>query len=104
MLHLVNEGAHLIDEGVAWRSADIDIVALEGLGFPRERGGPMFEADRIGLTGILARLRTLRAEGKLAREPAALIATLERGSAALAGHDAAAGGERLHRREKQASV
>lgn len=102
LLHLVNEGAHLIDEGVAWRSADIDIVALEGLGFPRERGGPMFEADRIGLTGILARLRTLHAEGKLARQPAALIATLERGSAALAGHDAAAGGERLHRREKQA--
>ncbi|PQM29096.1 hypothetical protein CVO77_11965 [Sphingopyxis lindanitolerans] len=102
LLHLINEGAHLIAEGVAWRSADIEIVALEGLGFPRERGGPMFEADRIGLPGILARLRTLHAEGKLAREPAALITTLERGSAALAGHDAAAGGTRLHRREKQA--
>lgn len=88
LLQLVNEGAHLIDEDVAWRSTDIDLAALEGLGFPRERGGPMFEADRIGLRHILARLKTLYAEGKLVRQPAELIETLARANAALAGHTA----------------
>lgn len=102
LLHLVNEGAWLIDDAVAWRSADIDVAALEGLGFPRERGGPMFQADRMGLSRILARLQSLYAAGKLARKPAALIETLARGNAALAGHDATVSGTRVRAREKHA--
>jgi 3-hydroxyacyl-CoA dehydrogenase len=104
LLHLVNEGAQLIDEDVAWRSADIDVAALEGLGFPRERGGPMFEADRIGLPRISARLQRLYADGKLARKPAVLIETLARAGAALAGHDATASGTRLRARETRSVV
>ncbi|MBL0770051.1 enoyl-CoA hydratase/isomerase family protein [Sphingopyxis sp. DHUNG17] len=101
LLHLINEGARLIDDQVAWRTADIDVVALEVLGFPRERGGPMFQADRIGLPRVLARLRSLYAEGRLAREPAALIETLARANVALSGYDATAG---LTRIERQAAM
>jgi 3-hydroxyacyl-CoA dehydrogenase len=72
---LVNEGAQILEEGIALRAVDIDIVYLNGYGFPRERGGPMFYADTIGVAEVLARieefgwkpsplLRKLAAEGK----------------------------------------
>lgn len=46
---LIDEGARLIADGVAWRAEDIDVVAESGLGFPRERGGPLFQAELMGL-------------------------------------------------------
>ena len=46
---LVNEGAKLLGEGIALRAVDIDIVYLNGYGFPAWRGGPMFYADTVGL-------------------------------------------------------
>ncbi len=46
---LVNEGARIVEDGIAQRSSDIDIVYLNGYGFPPWRGGPMFYADQIGL-------------------------------------------------------
>ena len=46
---LVNEGARILEEGIALRAVDIDIVYLTGYGFPAWRGGPMFYADTIGL-------------------------------------------------------
>jgi 3-hydroxyacyl-CoA dehydrogenase len=46
---LVNEGAKLLSEGIAHRSIDIDVVYVNGYGFPEERGGPMFYADRYGV-------------------------------------------------------
>ena len=52
---LVNEGAQLLGEGIALRAADIDIVYLNGYGFPAWRGGPMFYADTVGLDRVLAR-------------------------------------------------
>ena len=42
-------GAQLLDEGIALRASDIDVVYLAGYGFPRYRGGPMFHADTVGL-------------------------------------------------------
>jgi 3-hydroxyacyl-CoA dehydrogenase len=55
---LVNEGARILEEGIALRASDIDVVYLHGYGFPRYRGGPMFWADSIGLRkvceGVLA--------------------------------------------------
>ena len=57
---LVNEGAHLLGEGVALRAADIDIVYLNGYGFPAWRGGPMFYADTAGLKHVLARIEEFR--------------------------------------------
>ncbi|HVW84469.1 MAG TPA: 3-hydroxyacyl-CoA dehydrogenase NAD-binding domain-containing protein [Bryobacteraceae bacterium] len=53
---LVNEGARLLEEGIALRAVDIDIVYLNGYGFPAWRGGPMFYADSVGLDKVLARI------------------------------------------------
>ncbi len=49
---LINEGARILEEGVALRASDIDVVYTSGYGFPRYRGGPMFYADTIGLKTI----------------------------------------------------
>ena len=54
---LINEGARLLEEGVAQRSSDIDVVYIAGYGFPDYRGGPMFYADTIGLANILRAMR-----------------------------------------------
>jgi 3-hydroxyacyl-CoA dehydrogenase len=53
---LVNEGARILEEGIAARASDIDVVYLTGYGFPRARGGPMFYADEVGLDRVLARV------------------------------------------------
>jgi 3-hydroxyacyl-CoA dehydrogenase len=54
---LVNEGLKVLDEGIAQRPGDIDVVYLYGYGFPVHRGGPMFYADQIGLAHVLTRVR-----------------------------------------------
>jgi 3-hydroxyacyl-CoA dehydrogenase len=54
---LVNEGARVLEEGIAARASDIDVVYLTGYGFPRARGGPMFYADQVGLDRVLRRVR-----------------------------------------------
>jgi 3-hydroxyacyl-CoA dehydrogenase len=54
---LINEGARLLEEGVALRSADIDVTYIFGYGFPAWRGGPMFYADTAGLRNVLARIQ-----------------------------------------------
>jgi 3-hydroxyacyl-CoA dehydrogenase len=51
---LANEGAHILEEGIALRASDIDMVYLTGYGFPPYRGGPMFYADTVGLGKVLA--------------------------------------------------
>jgi len=57
---LVNEGAHVLGEGIALRAADIDVVYLNGYAFPAWRGGPMFYADTVGLKTVLARMEEFR--------------------------------------------
>jgi 3-hydroxyacyl-CoA dehydrogenase len=57
ILALVNEGARVLEEGVALRAVDIDVVYMTGYGFPPWRGGPMFYADTMGLPRVLARIR-----------------------------------------------
>jgi 3-hydroxyacyl-CoA dehydrogenase len=54
---LVNEGAHILAEGIAQRASDIDIVYLMGYGFPVYRGGPMFHAESQGLYNVVRRMR-----------------------------------------------
>jgi len=54
---LVNEAAHILEEGIAAKASDIDIVYLFGYGFPAFRGGPMFYADSVGLYNVLAAIR-----------------------------------------------
>jgi 3-hydroxyacyl-CoA dehydrogenase len=50
---LVNEGARILEEGIAMRSSDVDMVYLTGYGFPLFRGGPLFYADTIGLANVM---------------------------------------------------
>ncbi len=49
---LINEGAKILDQGLALRSSDIDVIWIYGYGFPAHRGGPMFHADRLGLKTV----------------------------------------------------
>ncbi|MGC1458100.1 MAG: 3-hydroxyacyl-CoA dehydrogenase NAD-binding domain-containing protein [Steroidobacteraceae bacterium] len=60
ILALVNEGAHVIEDGIARRASDVDVVYVAGYGFPRWRGGPMFYADRRGLVDVLFSIRRLQ--------------------------------------------
>ena len=53
---LVNEGARILEEGYALRAVDIDIIYLNGYGFPAYRGGPMWYADTVGLTRVYQRI------------------------------------------------
>jgi 3-hydroxyacyl-CoA dehydrogenase len=57
ILALVNEGARIVDDGIAERASDIDVVYVAGYGFPRYRGGPMLWADMLGLYNVLRRMR-----------------------------------------------
>jgi 3-hydroxyacyl-CoA dehydrogenase len=77
---MINEGARILEEGVAYRSSDIDLVFTNGYGFPAFRGGPMQYADEVGLdvvlTGMKRYQRELGEHGKNWFEPAALLETL----------------------------
>ncbi len=59
---LVNEGARILDEGIAARASDIDIAYLNGYGYPLQRGGPMLYADMVGLPNVVRALRRFAAE------------------------------------------
>ena len=74
---LVNEGALILEEGIALRASDIDMVYLTGYGFPLYRGGPMFYADTVGLANVLDTIGRL-AKGRHgeAWKPAPLLARL----------------------------
>ncbi|MDT4839813.1 Fatty acid oxidation complex subunit alpha [compost metagenome] len=76
LLALVNEGAKILEEGIAASSADIDTVYLNGYGFPADKGGPMAWADGQGLTDIRARLEALAERFGQHWQPAALIRRL----------------------------
>jgi 3-hydroxyacyl-CoA dehydrogenase len=56
VLALVNEGAKILDEGIAQRASDIDMIYLTGYGFPLHRGGPMLYADVMGLYNVVAKM------------------------------------------------
>ncbi|MGQ0677156.1 MAG: 3-hydroxyacyl-CoA dehydrogenase NAD-binding domain-containing protein [Rhodospirillales bacterium] len=75
---LVNEGAKILEEGIAQRASDIDVIWLYGYGFPRWRGGPMFWADAIGLGKLYAAMQRLHERDRDWLEPAPLLARLAR--------------------------
>ncbi|MDH1731541.1 3-hydroxyacyl-CoA dehydrogenase [Pseudomonas chengduensis] len=78
LLALVNEGAKILEENIAASSRDIDLVYLNGYGFPAERGGPMAWADDEGVTAIHQRLLQLTERFGAHWQPAALIERLAR--------------------------
>jgi 3-hydroxyacyl-CoA dehydrogenase len=75
---MVNEGARLLERGIALRPGDIDISYVTGYGFPAHQGGPMFMADRIGLDRVLADIQRLHAEYGYWWQPASLLEQLVR--------------------------
>ncbi len=76
---LVNEGAYILEEGIALRASDIDMVYLTGYGFPPYRGGPMFYADTVGLSNILSAIEGFRKGYQGAQwKPAPLLVRLAR--------------------------
>ena len=60
---LVNEGARILEDGIALRASDIDVVYLTGYGFPLYRGGPMHYADTVGLFNVIRAMRRFAASG-----------------------------------------
>ncbi|MGE0586781.1 MAG: 3-hydroxyacyl-CoA dehydrogenase NAD-binding domain-containing protein [Flavobacteriaceae bacterium] len=74
---LINEGARLLEEGIARRASDVDVVWINGYGFPRWRGGPMFHAGEVELKRVAARLVAFAEEsGDASLRPAPLLTEL----------------------------
>jgi 3-hydroxyacyl-CoA dehydrogenase len=73
---MINEGARVLDEGVAARAADIDGIYMNGYGFPAYRGGPMFFADRVGLKRVHDRVAAFHRELGKRWAPAPLLTKL----------------------------
>ena len=93
LLPMVNEGARILEEGVAFRAVDIDVVFCNGFGWPAWRGGPMFWGDRMGLKNVRDKLaHYAEVTGDANLKPAALIEQLaaEGGSFATMGAKRAA--------------
>jgi 3-hydroxyacyl-CoA dehydrogenase len=97
ILALINEGARILEEGIAASPADIDVIWCNGYGFPRHRGGPMFYADTQGLATVVDSIRKLAmAHGERDWTPAGLLVTLAAagGSFATWQSDRAGGADR----------
>jgi 3-hydroxyacyl-CoA dehydrogenase len=91
MLPMVNEGARILDEGIAYRPIDIDVIFVNGFGWPAFRGGPMFWADTQGLKQVRDRLaHYAQATGDANLRPAALIEKLAAEGGSFAAMGAAA--------------
>jgi 3-hydroxyacyl-CoA dehydrogenase len=73
---LVNEGARILEEGYALRAVDIDIIYLNGYGFPAYRGGPMWHADTVGLKNVYEHICEFRRQQGELWEPAPLLRQL----------------------------
>jgi 3-hydroxyacyl-CoA dehydrogenase len=73
---MVNEGARILSEQIAARPSDIDVVLVHGYGYPAWRGGPMHEADAIGLDVVLKRVEASCARDGVGWEPAPLLREL----------------------------
>jgi 3-hydroxyacyl-CoA dehydrogenase len=91
---LVNEAARILDEGFAARGVDIDIIYINGYGFPAHRGGPMWYADTVGLAQVLERIRQFETQHGNAWKPSALLERLAKEGRTFADFD----------REKSASL
>jgi 3-hydroxyacyl-CoA dehydrogenase len=73
---LINEGAKILEEGIAYRPGDIDVIWSTGYGFPRFRGGPMFYADSVGVKNVYDRIVELHKQHGHYWKPAPLLEQL----------------------------
>jgi 3-hydroxyacyl-CoA dehydrogenase len=76
MYALVNEAARILEEGIARRASDIDVIYVHGYGFPAFRGGPLFYADQQGVPAVLETVRGFHAQHGDAWQPAPLLERL----------------------------
>jgi 3-hydroxyacyl-CoA dehydrogenase len=91
MLPMVNEGAKILEEGIAYRPIDIDVIFCNGFGWPAFRGGPMFWADRQGLATVAEKLAKYAEETNDANlKPCQLILDLAAKGGTFAGMTGAA--------------
>lgn len=81
---MANEGARVLEEGISLRPSDIDLVFVNGYGFPRAAGGPMHAADEAGLPAILVELEEAAKAGSAGSEPAPLLQRLATQGASFA--------------------
>lgn len=84
LLRLANEGARILEEGIALRSSDIDTIYLNGYGFPAWRGGPMWQADEMGLAKVAEKTKAYAAKYGARWTVAPLIERLAREGGTLA--------------------
>jgi len=85
LLPMVNEGARILEEGIAYRAIDIDVIFANGFGWPAFRGGPMFFADRLGLKAVRDKLaHYAEVTGDRNLQPAALIEQLAKDGGSFA--------------------
>ena len=79
MFALVNEAAHILEDGIASKASDIDMVYITGYGFPMHRGGPMNYADQFGLFNVVQAMKRFAAnpqDDATFWQPAPLLARL----------------------------
>jgi 3-hydroxyacyl-CoA dehydrogenase len=88
---LVNEGARILEEGIALRAVDIDIVYVHGYGFPAYRGGPMWYADTVGLKRVYDRVRQFEQQHGNLWTPAPLLRQLAESGKSFADFDKESG-------------
>jgi len=90
ILPIINEGARVLEDGIAQRASDLDVIYVSGFGFPASLGGPMAYADRRGLADIVARLEAFADRyGDAYWKPADLLVSLARSGGAFTGGDVA---------------
>lgn len=88
ILALINEGAKILGEGIAYRASDIDVVYANGYGFPPYRGGPMHYADHMGLANVYAKiLANAEKYGERWWQPAPLLKELAEANSSFAEYD-----------------
>ena len=76
LVAMINEGAKVVEEGIALRPSDVDVVLLNGYGFPGYHGGPMYYADQMGLGVVLQRIEEWAQEDAYFWQPATLLQNL----------------------------
>ena len=84
---LVNEGARILEEGYALRAVDIDIIYINGYGFPAHRGGPMWYADTVGLKKVYERIQEFEKQHGALWTPAPLLKQLAESGKTFADFD-----------------
>ncbi|NVJ96870.1 MAG: enoyl-CoA hydratase/isomerase family protein [Alphaproteobacteria bacterium] len=88
MMALINEGAKILGEGKAYRASDIDVVYVNGYGYPRYRGGPMHYADSLGLDAVYAKIMEFQEKfGPRWWQPAPLLKELAEAGKSFADYD-----------------